>query len=111
MAVNTDNITQFLEGIRDERRTHANTAQRIGTALLMLLALVEKQLDLSVFLRNDIDNDAKAVIGFDKGLKLGDGGVWHRRLRRGCAATYRVAGLRRGDTAGIWYRRPWRRQV
>ena len=74
MAVNTDNITQFLEGIRDERRTHANTAERIGTALLMLLALVEKQLDLSVFLRNDIDNNAKGVIGFDKGLKLGDGG-------------------------------------
>lgn len=74
MAVNTDNITQFLEGIRDERRTHANTAQRIGNALLMLLALVEKQLDLSVFLRNDIDNNAKGVIGFDKGLKLGDGG-------------------------------------
>lgn len=74
MAVNTDNITQFLEGIRDERRTHANTAQRIGTALLMLLALVEKQLDLSVYLRNDIDNNAKAVIGFEKGLKLGDGG-------------------------------------
>lgn len=73
MAVNTDNITQFLEGIRDERRTHANTAQRIGTALLMLLALVEKQLDLSVFLRNDIDNNAKAVIGFEKGLKFGDG--------------------------------------
>ena len=73
MAVNTDNITQFLEGIRDERRTHANTAQRIGNALLMLLALVEKQLDLSVFLRNDIDNNAKAVIGFEKGLKLGDG--------------------------------------
>lgn len=74
MAVNTDNITQFLEGIRDERRTHANTAQRIGNALLMLLALVEKQLDLSVYLRNDIDNNAKAVIGFEKGLKLGDGG-------------------------------------
>jgi hypothetical protein len=74
MAVNTDNITQFFEGIRDERRTHANTAQRIGNALLMLLALVEKQLDLSVYLRNDIDNNAKAVIGFDKGLKLGDGG-------------------------------------
>lgn len=74
MAVNTDNITQFLEGIRDERRTHANTAQRIGTALLMLLALVEKQLDLSVYLRNDIDNNAKAVIGFKKGLKIGDGG-------------------------------------
>lgn len=74
MAVNTDNITQFLEGIRDERRTHANTAERIGTALLMLLALVEKQLDLSVYLRNDIDNNAKAVIGFEKGLKIGDGG-------------------------------------
>ena len=74
MAVNTDNITQFLEDIRDERRTHANTAQRIGNALLMLLALVEKQLDLSVYLRNDIDNNAKGVIGFEKGLKLGDGG-------------------------------------
>ena len=74
MAVKTDNITQFLEGIRDERRTHANTAERIGTALLMLLALVEKQLDLSVYLRNDIDNNAKGVIGFEKGLKIGDGG-------------------------------------
>lgn len=84
MAVNTDNITQFFEGIRDERRTHANTAQRIGNALLMLLALVEKQLDLSVYLRNDIDNNAKAVIGFEKGLKLGDGGVASTASARLC---------------------------
>lgn len=34
MSTNNDSLRKDLEQIRDERATHANTAQRIGNALL-----------------------------------------------------------------------------
>ena len=58
MSTNNDSLRKDLEQIRDERATHANTAQRIGNALLGLLQVVEQKLDLSRFLRRDIDDKA-----------------------------------------------------
>ncbi len=71
MATDNDVIKKELEGIRDERRTHANTAQRIGNALLSLLGRVENA--GGNFLRKDIADTAQKVIRFMEGLKLGDG--------------------------------------
>lgn len=71
MATDNDVIKKELEGIRDERRTHANTAQRIGNALLSLLGRVENA--DGNFLRKDIADTAQKVIRFMEGLKLGDG--------------------------------------
>ncbi|WP_337644864.1 hypothetical protein [Prevotella sp.] len=71
MATDNDVIKKELEGIRDERRTHANTAQRIGNALLSLLGRVENV--GGNFLRKDIADTAQKVIRFMEGLKLGDG--------------------------------------
>ena len=74
---NTDNTNSSLRGsleqIRDERRTHANTAQRIGSALLAMLQLVEQKLDLSRFLRRDTDETAEGHLRVAGGLSTGDG--------------------------------------
>ena len=71
MAKDKDVIIKELEGIRDERRTHANTAQRIGSAMLSLLGCVENV--GGNFLRKDKEDTAQKLIRFMEGLKLGDG--------------------------------------
>ena len=73
MAKDKDVIIKELEGIRDERRTHANTAQRIGNAMLSLLGRVENV--GGNFLRKDKEDTAQKLIRFMEGLKLGDGGM------------------------------------
>lgn len=73
MSTNNDSLRKDLEQIRDERATHANTAQRIGNALLGLLQVVEQKLDLSRFLRRDIDDKAEGHIRFLRGLSVGSG--------------------------------------
>lgn len=71
MAKDKDVIIKELEGIRDERRTHANTAQRIGNAMLSLLGRVENI--GGNFLRKDKEDTAQKLIRFMEGLKLGEG--------------------------------------
>lgn len=71
MAKDKDVIIKELEGIRDERRTHANTAQRIGNAMLSLLGCVENV--GGNFLRKDKEDTAQKLIRFMEGLKLGEG--------------------------------------
>lgn len=73
MSTNYDSLRKDLEQIRDERATHANTAQRIGNALLGLLQVLEQKLDLSRFLRRDIDDKAEGHIRFLRGLTVGSG--------------------------------------
>lgn len=73
MSTNNDSLRKDLEQIRDERATHANTAQRIGNALLGLLQVIEQKLDLSRFLRRDIDDKAEGHIRFLRGLSIGSG--------------------------------------
>ncbi len=64
-----EEILRQIIGIRDERRTHANTATRVGEAMLSLLRMFEN----SPFLRKDVDDAAEGVITLLKGLLLGDG--------------------------------------
>lgn len=71
MSSTTDNVRTNLEAIRDERTTHANTATRIGDAMLSLLQLIEQGIDVSKFLRRDIDDTAAGVIRFAKGINIG----------------------------------------
>lgn len=71
MAKDKDVIIKELEGIRDERRTHANTAQRIGSAMLSLLGCVENV--GGNFLSKDKEDTAQKLIRFMEGLKLGEG--------------------------------------
>lgn len=71
MAKDKDVIIKELEGIRDERRTHANTAQRIGSAMLSLLGCVENV--GGNFLSKVKEDTAQKLIRFMEGLKLGDG--------------------------------------
>lgn len=59
-------IQQFFEGIRDERRTSANTATRIGTAFLLLLDYLAS-ID-NPYLRKDADDTAAGRIIFMKGI-------------------------------------------
>lgn len=59
-------IQQFFEGIRDERRTSANTATRIGTAFLMLLEYIAA-IDYP-YLRKDVDDTAEGHITFLRGI-------------------------------------------
>lgn len=62
-------LRTFLEGIRDERRTSANTAFRIGSAFIELLDLLEN-LDLDdKYLSKVHDDEAHGFIKFLKGLE------------------------------------------
>lgn len=64
-------IQQDLEQIRDERRKAANTAERIGQALLELLHFIEESGKRC--LSREHDDTADGLITFNKGLKcLGD---------------------------------------
>jgi len=66
MAQSRSYIQQFFEGIRDERRTSANTATRIGTAFLMLLEYIAA-IDYP-YLRKDTDDTAEGHITFLQGI-------------------------------------------
>lgn len=64
-------IQQDLEQIRDERRKAANTAERIGQALLELLHFIEES--GKRYLSREHDDTADGLITFNKGLNcLGD---------------------------------------
>lgn len=56
--------------IRDERRTYANTAYRIGTAFLELLSYLRS----APFLRKDMEDTASEIITFLKGCVIGESG-------------------------------------
>lgn len=68
-AQQIENLRQQLETIRNERRTAANTATRVGDALLALLSYIEN----GQYLRKDISDTAKKLITFLEGLNVGDG--------------------------------------
>lgn len=59
-------IQQDLEQIRDERRKAANTAERIGQALLELLHFIEES--GKRYLSREHDDTADGLITFNKGL-------------------------------------------
>lgn len=64
----TSALRQQFEGIRDERRTSANTATRIGNALLALLDVIGN-LDLDdKYISKINDDEAAGLITFRKGL-------------------------------------------
>ena len=66
-----DTLKTEFQTIRDERRTAANTAERIGNAFLDILQHLQ---DGENYLRKDIDDTAQGIITLLKGLKIGDGG-------------------------------------
>lgn len=63
-------LKKQLEQIRDERMEHANTASRIGNALLSLLSCIGSSAATAFnsFLRRDADDTASGHITFEKGL-------------------------------------------
>lgn len=62
-------LRQRFEAIRDERRTSANTATRIGEAFLSLLSYLENA--AGYFLRKDKDDETNFFITFLKGVFFG----------------------------------------
>lgn len=72
-------LRELFTKIRDERGSHANTANRIGSAFLALLDYVLN----APFLRKDKEDVAAGAVTFLRGLKIGDyssvsltGGEW-----------------------------------
>lgn len=63
-------LRETYEGIRDERRTYANTATRIGNAFLALLSYIEN----APFVRKDIDDIMQGVLTALKGIIIGESG-------------------------------------
>ena len=63
----TELLRRTLEGIRDETKLYANTANRIGNALLALLSFFEG----APSLRKDVDDTAPGFVRFLKGLESG----------------------------------------
>lgn len=69
----TSVLRTMFEAIRDENRTAANTAERIGNAFLALLDLMD-HLDLEGdYLSRVSDDTAEGIITFLRGLLIGDG--------------------------------------
>lgn len=68
--MNYDTLRQLFEQIRDERRTAANTAQRIGVAFLSLLDSI-RDICSGIFLRKDQPDTAQETITFQKGAEFG----------------------------------------
>ena len=67
-ALGYQDLYDLLTSIRDERRLHANTAIRIGGALLELLAY----LDNAPYLRKDRADATEFLISFLKGVVVGE---------------------------------------
>ena len=63
----TEELRRRFENIRDETKLYANTANRIGNALLALLSFFEG----AQFLRKDVDDTASGFVRFLKGLESG----------------------------------------
>ena len=61
-------LRQLFTTIRDERRTHANTATRVGSAFLALL----DYLDSAPFLRKDCEDTDGFLLRLLKGAVIGD---------------------------------------
>lgn len=96
-----DNLQKEFESIRDERRTHANTATRIGNALLALLQRVDVT-GIDKFLRRDVDDVAQGHITFAQGLAAGsyEHGVSGAAINADGAAEVESIAVRRGATFG-----------
>ena len=62
-------LRQRFEAIRDERRTSANTATRIGDAFLSLLSFLENA--VGSFLRKDQDDETNFFVTFLRGVFFG----------------------------------------
>ena len=73
MSEDRNRILPYLEEIRDERRTAANTAVRIGEALIMLLDYVSSVDSGGKFLSRVNDDAAQGVITFLRGILFGNG--------------------------------------
>lgn len=63
----TKPVRKQLEQIRDERNLAANTAKRVGDAMLAILSLYEN----GSFLRKDIPDYTAFLQTFDNGIKIG----------------------------------------
>lgn len=61
-------LRSLYEGIRDERRTYANTATRIGNAFLALLSYIEH----APFLRKDQADTAEGLLTLLAGCTIGE---------------------------------------
>lgn len=64
----------LAEQIRDEYRIGSNSAERVGNALLAIINAIS-DIDIEslskVFLRKDIQDAAQELIGFEKGIEIG----------------------------------------
>ena len=67
MAKNIE-LQALLEQVRDERQMYANTATRVGNALLALLEYIEN----APYLRNDTENVVRYLQTYLKGIIVGE---------------------------------------
>lgn len=65
-----EQLRQQFTQIRDERRTSANTAERIGNAFLSLLSYCN--IDTGKFLRKDVEDSTQYLIKFLAGAEFGE---------------------------------------
>lgn len=66
-------LQTILEQVRDERQMYANTATRVGNALLALLDYIEN----APYLRNDTENIVRYLHTFLKGCIIGESSQIH----------------------------------
>lgn len=67
-------IIEQLTTVRDERRTHANTATRVGEALLALLSYMRQTLSDAPYLRKDQPDSTEYLLTLLAGALIGDSG-------------------------------------
>ena len=61
-------LQALLEQVRDERQMYANTATRVGNALLALLEYIEN----APYLRNDTENVVRYLQTYLQGIIIGE---------------------------------------
>lgn len=69
-ALSYNELLQSLIGIRDERRTHANTADRVGTAMIELLSYLND----APYLRKDQEDATSYLLHLIAGAVIGQAG-------------------------------------
>ena len=65
-------IFEMCRTVRDERRTHANTATRVGETLIALLQHIAQSMEDGPYLRKDREDATEFLVRFLAGLIIGD---------------------------------------
>ena len=87
---NNKALQALLEQVRDERQMYANTATRVGNAMLALLEYIEN----ADYVRKDIPETLEHILTLLKGCVVGEGRYTLMKTVQSPASAFRSTGRR-----------------